>query len=121
MSKYLKFLLAGGSAAAVEYIAFLALTHIEAPTLIANSFSFLCGLVVSFSLNKTWVFASKQRAHAQFVKYFCLAGINLVISNLLVWAIVYGLSMPGYIAKLMAMVVIAAWNYFIFSKFIFKD
>jgi len=119
--KILRFLLAGGSAAAVEYASFLLLNYLSVPIIYANTFSFLCGLFVSFTLNKLWVFKSQGKTHKQFSIYFLLALINLCISNLSLWALVYHLGVWAPIAKILTMASIATWNYVFFSRLIFKD
>jgi len=90
--------------------------------LVIQAVSFLAGFVVSFTLNKTWVFSSKNsgRTYHELWKYAVLATANLVISGLFIWLLVDVYDQSAYISKLVVMVVIAAWNYFIFQKIIFK-
>lgn len=116
----LKFLMSGGVAAATEYVVFLVLHEIGLPLFIANAFSFMCGLVVSFTLNKQWVFAKKGGGSRQFTMYFTLACINLLISSGLLSLLVHGFNMLPSIAKLGTMILIASWNYIIYQKVIFK-
>lgn len=119
----IKFLISGGSAAIVEYILFLVLLGLmEQYILVIQAVSFLAGFVVSFTLNKTWVFSSKNsgRTYHELWKYAVLATANLVISGLFIWLLVDVYDQSAYISKLVVMVVIAAWNYFIFQKIIFK-
>ena len=117
--KVVRFLISGGSAAAVEYVAFVALT-LATPILVANSISFACGFVVSFILNKKWVFASVGNSKIQLTRYFILALVNLAISTALIWILVDVAHVYDLIAKIAVMLVIACWNYVIFSRVIFK-
>ncbi|MDB5180431.1 MAG: hypothetical protein JWO54_189 [Candidatus Saccharibacteria bacterium] len=116
-----KFLLSGGTAALVEYVVFLLLQHFMVGLLIANSISFLCGFVVSFILNRSWVFSSNGAVKKQLGSYTILAGINFLISNGVLWLLVEALNIPSPVAKLFTMVMIACWNYVLFSKIIFKN
>lgn len=119
--RIIRFVISGGSAAIIEYGTFLLLSlALHTNVLVANSISFLCGLITSFLLNKHWVFGSKNAAHKEFVHYFILAIVNLCISTGLVWFMV-NIHIPSFVAKLIAMVIIAIWNYFIFSRLIFKS
>ena len=118
--RILRFLASGGSAAAVEFFVFMLLLGWVDNTLVGNSISFLCGLMVSFTLNRKWVFGSQAGVKKQFIEYFILAIINLILSNLAIYLLVDGLGVAAWIGKIFVMGAIAFNNYFIFSKFIFK-
>lgn len=115
-----KFLMSGAAAAATEFIVFVVLHEIDLPLFVANALSFMCGLVVSFTLNKQWVFTKKGGGPQQFTMYFVLACINLLISSGLLSLFVHGLGLRPSIAKLISMILIATWNYVIYQKIIFK-
>ena len=119
-SKILKFLMSGSLAASTEYVTFLALHAIGLMLVLANALSFSCGLIISFLLNKHWVFSRKGNGPKQFVMYATLAGINLIIGSGLIVLLVHGLQLPAFLAKLCVMGLIATWNYVIFKKVIFK-
>jgi len=123
MSEYkrvAKFLTSGVSAALVEYAVFLLLvgTIAKDQVVVAQTVSFLAGLIVSFSLNRRWVFSPQRKASRTFVEYFALATINLVITNILLLGLHHFL--PLAIAKIIIMGCVAFWNYFIFRKVIFR-
>ncbi len=118
--KPLRFIISGGSAAAVEYGVFLLLLWVIHQVLIANTISFLCGLIVSYLLNRLWVFDSSAGIKKQFGMYFTLAMINLVLSNVVLFGLTDWLSLSPVLAKIAVMAGIAGSNYFIFSKLIFK-
>ena len=120
-NKILKFLLSGGLAAATEYSIFLLLSSLEVGLVIANSLSFLSGLIVSFSLNRTLVFVSSGSIMKQFIAYFTLAIINLILSNVLVVYLTESQNLDQRLAKIVIMVLVAAWNYIIFGKLIFRN
>lgn len=117
--KVFKFLISGGLAAATEYGSFL-LFILALPLVAANALSFMMGLIVSFSLNRSWVFGSKGNTKKKFAQYFLLALINLTLGSLIILALVTA-GIPALIAKVVVMLLIATWNYLIFSKIIFKD
>lgn len=120
IQRLLKFILAGGTAAAVEYGVFLLLHYQNVRLLIANSASFSAGLFVSFTINRLWVFQSKSYIRKQFTAYCVLAIINLAVSNAFIAMLVDMLDVLPSIAKFLTMVIIAAWNYVLFSRLIFK-
>jgi len=120
--KLIKFIISGGLAAITEYSTFFLLIHfVHLPLIESNVISFLSGFVVSFLLNRSWVFASNGKIRRQLVAYLILASVNLVLSNVLLLCFVQILTLPALVAKIISMVIIASWNYVFFSRFIFKD
>lgn len=118
--RFIRFLLSGVSAAFVEYASFILLYHYLIKQLIlANVISFCAGLITSFLLNKKWVFSSDTGIATQVVKYGALALFNVAMSSTVVWFAVSEIGINSWIAKILVMALIAAWNYVIFSKYIF--
>jgi putative flippase GtrA len=121
--QFIKFIISGSVAAIVEYSIFMALDKLipNGSIHIYQSISFVCGALVSFSLNKYWVFASKGSATSEAVRYFLLVAINTVISNLFLWVMIDKLDMVLWVAKISTMAFIAIWNFLILQKLIFVD
>lgn len=119
----IKFLISGGSAAVAEYILFLTLIFYFGNELliVANSISFLLGLLVSFFMNKLWVFNSRNSYKSEFAKYFILALVNVIIGGVLISVLANLLTFSPFVAKVIVMVLIACWNYLVFSKYIFGN
>jgi len=120
--RLLRFLISGGSAAGTEYALFIALHFfLDASHLLFNqSVSFAGGFVVSFLLNRLWVFSSAGTLRGDLFKYTVIAALNLVAGNLAITFLVGSIGQNPLIAKFLVMGMIAAWNYLIFSAFIFK-
>lgn len=120
--KVVRFLIAGASAAFVEYVLYVFLYQVlgQSHLITAQSISFLCGLLVSFLLNRAWVFSSSGKPHHEFVRYLILAAINLVCSNILIYVLTYFVGLHGLVAKIIVMGCVASWNYTLFSKLIFR-
>lgn len=119
-TKVFKFLMSGGLAAGTEYLTFFVLHELGVVLLLANAMSFMGGLVVSFLLNKHWVFSHKGAASRQFGMYVTLAVINLLISSGIIYVLVHTAQLSPLVAKLGVMALIASWNYIIFRNVIFK-
>jgi putative flippase GtrA len=118
----LRFLISGGSAAATEYAVFIALQiALGGGGLFASqSASFGCGFIVSFLLNRHWVFRSSGRIGSELAKYGVVAAINLGLGNLAIHLLVGPAGIHPLPAKLMVMAMVAAWNYLIFSRLVFR-
>lgn len=122
IKKLSRFLTSGALAAAIEYGVFVLLFSILGfGVFVANSVSFGCGFLVSFLLNRHWVFKSKNGAIRELTKYAILAVINLGLSNIILYLMTDMAHINGLIAKFLVMGLIAVWNYVIFSRFIFGD
>lgn len=119
-AKVIRFLMSGGVSALVEYSTFLLLHGLGLVLVLANALSFSCGLVVSFLLNKHWVFSHKGSARKQFAQYLVLAGVNLAAGSGVIVVLVHGLGLRPFVAKLCVMVMVAAWNFVIYQKIIFR-
>lgn len=122
-SRLLKYLVSGGSAFGVEYLTFLLLFYVLTHNIvISNALSYTAGFVVSFWLNRNWVFRSSNhqyRLSYQAVMYLILGGVNLILSTLAI-KIIHAY-IPAYAAKLLTVVVIAAWNFVVYRNFLFKE
>jgi putative flippase GtrA len=120
MHRIIRFLISGGCAAVTEYGIFYLLTSgFDLYILLANTISFMGGLLVSFLLNRQWVFRSTNSKRDEFIKYSVLAMVNLIISNGIIHILADTIGNNEMIAKLITMIMIAAWNYLIFSRLIF--
>lgn len=123
-NKLLKFLIAGGTAALVEYGVFAAINSFLTGewVVLSQTVSFLTGFIVSFLLNKNWVFKGGGGAgKSQLLKYSLLAGINLLLSNIALWIFVENLEWNHSLAKFTVMAMVAVWNYLLFSRLIFME
>ena len=120
--RIVKFLFSGVSAAGLEYVVFLLLEYLtDTPTTVSQAISFSCGLVVSFILNKFWVFEAKSKsAYKREAILFLIVGFsNLVITTALIG--VLSMYMAAFIAKFILMACVATWNYLLFKSVIFKN
>lgn len=122
-TRMFRYIIAGGTSFVVEYGSFLMLYyggHLSA--VMANTISFILSLITSFSLNKLWVFKSEQQdrhvAH-QLVLYACVAAFNVVMTDIIIHWLV-GVRVPAFAAKMLLIILVAIWNFFVFQKLIFK-
>jgi len=122
MPRLVRFLMSGGSAAAAEYVIFIAMQGALGTRwlVLSQSTSFAFGFVVSFALNRHWVFRSQGSWTSELARYGALAAINLVLGNLAMLLLVDHLHLQVLFAKFVVMGLIATWNYLIFSRLVFK-
>lgn len=117
-----RYLVAGGVAFVSDYSVFLALHYLaglSSPR--SGVISFFIGLIVSFTLQRFWVFSgdSNQLIKREVIGYGVLAFINFFVTA-------YGLilldnlKVPAFIAKLLIVGIIMVWNYLLYKNVIFK-
>lgn len=128
-----RFCLAGTTTVAIDFLTFFFLVEYfanftdvdEAIYLaIANTISLLAGFLVSFTLNKFWVFKQKDQKHVknlklQLLMYTLLFLFNIGFATFFVWA-VSGAGLNTYFAKVLSIMLITLWNFIIYRKVIFK-
>lgn len=119
-----KYVATGGTAFACEYISFLILFSVAGlPLLAANTISFLAGFLVSFTFNRKWTFKVeaqyKLAVHHQLAAYLLLSLFNLIASNIVIY-FAHKL-LPAAVSKILAVGMIASWNFIIYRIAIFKS
>ena len=116
-----KYLLAGATAFGTDYLLLVTTYYIVGlPLKVATSIGFFSGFLVSFSLNRQWVFWSDHHKNLgrQVVEYVILLLFNYLFT---VWAVSF-LNSHGIkpaIGKIGVMGLIVCWNYALFRWVIF--
>ncbi len=116
----------GMSAVVADYGGFALLYGLlKVPLLVATVTSLLAGFVVSFVLNRIWVFgASKQKAHKkpqlQIALYTLLFVFNTAFTYLFIFYANQRFGVSAYISKLCTICLVMAWNFVAYKKVIFK-
>lgn len=118
-SKVIKYGIFGIASAAIEFCVFLLLVGF-AYIYVASTVSFLAGLISSFIFNKFIVFKNSKKITAkETLQFFTLGAVNSQLSSVVTTSLSWLL--PGYVAKVITMAVIAGWNYLIMGRLIFKS
>src|SRR5882672_2792697 len=113
----IKYGVSGGATVGTDYGTFTLLYALGAPLFVATTASLLAGFVVSFTLNRLWVFgAKKDKAHKsprlQIILYLSLLAVNTCFTYFFILYVTRWTGVTAYVAKLMAIAVIMVWNYF---------
>ncbi len=116
--------ISGGTAFTIEYGSFLIFYYeFHLSAVLANTISFSLGLVTSFLLNRFWVFAhdkQKKKMVHQMSLYLVTGLFNLIITDIMIHFIVKA-GVPAFIAKILLVIIVAFWNFFIFKRIIFMQ
>ncbi len=115
--EFLRFATIGVGATAVHYAVLVALVELaHAPLVPATSVGFICGAVVSYTLNRRLTFAHQPAFGAGLAKFVVVGFVGLGLNALIVsW--LHGLGLPYILAQMVATVVILGWN-FVMARFV---
>jgi putative flippase GtrA len=121
-NKKVRYVVSGGTAFVIEYVCFVAILYITNNLFIANSISFIVGVLAGFAFHKFWTFsgAHQHAARSQTIATVFLGILNLGLTNVFIGTLVNALNFPPLIAKVIVILMIVVWNYIIFNKIIFK-
>jgi len=118
-----KFIFAGGSAAAIDLI-FLYLFHgvFGWGLIFSTSFAFVLAFLVSFTLQKFWTFRNynKQKIPLQLVLYLANAFIGLNLNGAFMYLLVNSWDVWYMLAQILVSMVIGFYNFFIYKFIVFK-
>jgi len=118
--QYFRYLICGGTATVTDVGILFVLTHfLHLNYLIVAAGSFLSGMVVNYSLNVVLVFKSSGKVKKEF-PLFALIGLGgLAWTELILWILVDKLNIYVMIAKVIAILIVLQWNFFMRKKFVF--
>lgn len=125
-ARQLKFLASGLLTVVTDYSTFfVAYSMFHVALSIATVTSFLAGFVVSFALNKLWVFESRGDSISRSVRQLLLYGVLLVFNIAFTYYFIAALQhyqgIDPQMSKLVSIVIISAWNYLLYGRVIFPE
>lgn len=122
MFKILRYLVAGGTAAA-SHLAFLYLfvEYGGMQYMSASIAGFICAIFVSFAMQKFLTFQDRQThdLHSQFARYLVVTGANLALNTLLMYILVEA-GMWYMVAQAITTTVVAVTGYVGYTYFVFR-
>jgi putative flippase GtrA len=125
----LRFVIVGGANTALDFLLLFLFVNLGVNKIGANYLSTGISLVFSFFANKSFTFKNKSaNAKKQFGIFLLVTITGLwVIQPLIIWAVTSVLesyvtndSALLFVAKLIATVASLTWNYFFYSRLVFK-
>lgn len=115
--KVINYVFFGGLSAGLEFVIFVILKNYF-DVYIASVLSFGAGMISSFLFNKLMVFGKRGKDSREVIYFFALGAINSQISS--IGTSMLSVVIPKNIAKIIFMVMVAAWNYLIMNYVIFR-
>ncbi len=112
-----RYLLSGGSAAAVELLSYKLFLVIGIPYAVGGVMSSVLGTVSAFLFHKYFSFKKRGDIAKHSIKYGMLTGFNFIAQNALLIAFVEGAGITPMWAKILSIGCAVCWN-FILYKFV---
>ncbi len=121
--KIIKFIFAGGTATAVNFVllyVFVDIVHLW--YLAGSGLSFVFAFFVSFSLQKFFTFKDKKvdQVYKQLFQYLIVTLSGLAFNLLCMWVLVDHFGLWYMLAQFFTSAVVAVFNYFAYKEVIFK-
>ena len=118
--QYFRYLICGGVATVTDVGLLFVLTHfLHLNYLIVAAVSFLCGITVNYTLNTILVFQSSGKIKKEFPVFAMIGLGGLAWTELILWFLVDRLNIYVMFAKMVAIVLVLQWNFFMRKKFVF--
>ncbi|MBE0648845.1 MAG: GtrA family protein [Bacteroidales bacterium] len=119
--KFVKFGIVGFSGVIVDFsITFVCKEYLKIQKYIANAIGFTLAATTNYFLNRIWTFESTNPdIFLEFSRFFIIALIGLGINTAIVWAMSGKFKVNFYVAKLVATIVVTAWNFLINAYYTF--
>ena len=116
----LRFLVVGVVSAGTDLVLLAGLHGVAGvPLLVATTLAFWTSLAVNFALNRGWVFpGASGSVRGQAARYLFLVGLNYLATLALVGGFTAA-GVPYLLAKVVALVMIACWNFVLYRRWIF--
>jgi putative flippase GtrA len=119
--KFIKFCIVGFIGVLVDFgITFLFKEVFKVQKYLANAIGFTTAATTNYIFNRMWTFhSSNPHVLQEFSRFFLIALIGLGINSLIIWAMSGKLKVNFYLSKLVATVIVTAWNFLINAYFTF--
>ncbi len=121
LARVVRYLVAGATAAAVHLLVTTAFVEAggSAPV-VASTVGFLVGLVVSYALQRRWVFVSAGRHRRDLPRFLTVIAVALGINTVIVHVGVEVLGVHYVLAQLTVFAVVPVSNYLLHARWTFR-
>ena len=121
LRRLVRYGISGGTAAAVHFGVLAALVEFTGRRpVIASAVGFLCGFVVSYTLQRRWVFATDRTHGFTFPRFALVIGLGLAINTVVLWVGTEYLEHHYALVQLAAFVLVPLNNYVLNSLWTFR-
>ena len=118
----IKFAVAGAIGAGIEIFTFIYLVDfVGMYYLTANLIAISLAIIVNYFISQKWVFDSgRYSKRTEFAVFVMVSLVALLLNQLLMWYFVGTAELDDKISKILAIGIVAAFNFFAKKFFVFK-
>lgn len=117
-----RYLVVGCFSFGLEYTLFFFLYHMGvAGYIFANSTAIFVVFWLNYFLNRCWTFKSKQAMYKQLPLYAFSFFFNLGLTNMLMFLGAHLMGITPLLSKVAAMGVVVLWNFFFYTKVVYRQ
>lgn len=119
--QFFRYLIAGGTATLADILVLFIFYHLLGVNyLISATLGFMAGVTTNYTINSAIVFKSAGKIKKE-LSLFAIIGIGgLLWTYLILWTLVDNFNFPVMLAKIVAVILVLNWNFFMRKKFVFK-
>lgn len=108
----IRFLFVGGLNTIVGYGSFALLLFMNLNYLVANTISYIIGIIHSYFWNKKFTFKSKNKSPLELVKFIFVYIVNYLIGMIILYLLVDKLGINHYIAGMLNLIITTLISWF---------
>jgi len=121
MRQFFKYLFCGGVASLIDMTILYTFTHfLDINHLIAAAIGFVSGVATNYFLNTLLVFQSSGKIKRELTLFVVIGIGGLFWTEAILWLLVDNLNLKIMIAKIIAIILVLNWNFFMRKKFVFS-
>ncbi|HHU50375.1 MAG TPA: GtrA family protein [Firmicutes bacterium] len=121
LSTFKRYLVVGCFSFGLEYTLFFVLYHMGAVGYIfANSTALLVVFWFNYFLNRCWTFNSTQAMYKQLPFYAFSFFFNIALTNMLMFLGAHLMGISPLLSKVATMGLIVCWNFFFYTKVVYR-
>jgi len=121
LHQFIRYLFAGGTATVVDIsVLFVLYQFLHINYLIAAAIAYCCGILTNFTINVIFVFESTGRIKKEFIIFASVGAVGLLWTEFILWLLSDKLDIPVMLAKIVTVIFVLFWNFFMRKKLVFK-
>lgn len=119
MKEWMKYACNGVLTTGINYCIYITLNELSLPYLLANTMAWLGAVLFAYYTNRKWVFRSVEKIKKEFIHFFSLRFITLLIENISLYVCIQNLGFHHIWAKCVVSIITILGNYAICKSKIF--
>jgi putative flippase GtrA len=123
VAKFIRYAFVGFTGVIVDFsVTYIFKEYLKVSKYVANSLGFCTAVITNYLLNRYWTFGvGKEDVFIQFGTFLAVSMIGLLINNFIIYMLNEKLKINFYVSKVMAIIVVILWNFFVNYYYTFRS